>query len=582
MKILTNNLSNYKALFALIRKCKLNGWVLTLIFFLTLTGAVANIAFPLFTRQLVDQLGKSVLPWATIFFVGGLLVFESILEGFTTYLLGKVGEDFVEQTRSRVHSHLLRLPVYEFEKGQSAEPAGRLVNDTKVISELMSNYMGTFISGMFTLVASLIILFFIDGFLTIVLFGCVIGAFLIILPIAGVLTKISREKQEQEAGFIASLAEIFGQIRLVKSSNAEKQETQNAQKQVKSLYSLSMKEIRVLSFLSPIMSLAVSFALVAILVVGAGRVAEGIITIGTLIAFILYLFNVILPLVQLSLFVAALNTAAGAAERLEDIEQTSPEPASGDTTTIAGESIQIQGLRFAYPNQNTPSLSIEQLDIPANQVTALVGSSGSGKSTLFGLLQRFYLCSGIRIGGRALEQFSLQSLRDQIALVAQNSPVLAGSILYNLCYGLAEPPSEDECVRALEQAQLWSFLKTKEGLYTRIGEQGLNLSGGQKQRLAIARGILRKPHLLLLDEATSALDAQTEHSVTKALESFMEDRTTIVAAHRLSTVIRADQIVVMDQGRILDIGKHETLLKSSEHYRKLVEKQLLTHSESPA
>lgn len=568
-------MNGYKQLWALLQRSQLSRGLLLLGIVLVLLESASAVAFPYFTQQLVDQFAQEGIVWSWVWALIIILTLGSIAQGGASYVLGKSGLRFVHNTRTRLHEKLIHLPVSEFDRTRAAEPAGRLVNDTNVISGLVSQQVLVFVSGVTTLVASLVILWFIDAVLTVVLFGCVLGSFLCILPLAGGLTKLSSQLQEGEANFIARLSELFGNIRLLKSAGAEEQAIKMAESDINNLYAKSLTETKIFSFFGPIVSLAVSVAMVSILVVGAARVSDGAITMGALVAFILYLFNIVMPLAGLSAFVAELNKATGAAERLSEIENLDIESKSGMQQSLSNQAVHINNLCFHYPEEEQIALQIDKLELPVNSMTAVVGRSGAGKSTLFSLLNRFYPSSGISIAETPIEAIALSEWRQQIATVAQNAPVLAGTVRFNLCFGMEKKPEDKELIAALEDAQLWAYLETQDGLDTMIEEQGTNISGGQKQRLSIACAILRDPKLLILDEATSALDANTEKGVNNALAKLQTKRTCLVAAHRLNTVIHADQIVVLEKGKVVDIGCHNDLLERCEHYRELVEQQLL-------
>lgn len=565
----------YKQLWTLLKRSQLSRGLMLLGVVLVLLESASAVAFPYMTQQLVDQFAVQGIVWNWVWALIFVLTLGSIAQGAASYVLGKSGLRFVHRTRTRLHEKLVQLPVAEFDKTRAAEPAGRLVNDTNVISGLVSQQVLVFVSGITTLVASLVILWFIDAVLTVVLFGCVLGSFLCILPLAGGLTKLSAQLQEGEANFIARLSELFSNIRLLKSAGAENQAIMMAEDDIDHLYAKSLKETKILSFFGPVVSLAVSVAMVSILVVGAARVSEGAITMGALVAFILYLFNIVMPLAGLSAFVAELNKATGAAKRLCEIEDLDVESKTGGPQTLMDQPIHIQDLCFQYANDEQIALKIDQLELPVNSMTAVVGRSGAGKSTLFSLLNRYYPSTGISVANTPIEAIALSDWRRQIATVAQNAPVLAGTVRFNLCYGMEKAPDDEVLISALRDAQLWTYLETQNGLDTLIDEQGTNISGGQKQRLSIACAILRDPKLLILDEATSALDANTEKAVNKALAKLQSQRTCLVAAHRLNTVIHADQIVVLEKGKVVDIGGHDELLERCDHYRDLVEHQLL-------
>lgn len=572
----------YQQLAHLLKRSKLKKSGLIVGIVLVLIDAASAVGFPYLTQLIVDQFSAQGIVWDLVWVLVIVLVVGSIAQGGASYVLGKLGLQFVHNTRTRLHHHLIRLPVVEFDKTRAAEPAGRLVSDTTVISGLLSEQVIVFISGVTTLVASLVILWFIDAVLTAVLFACVLGAFLMILPLAAGLTKLSTQLQAGEANFIARLSEVFSNIRLLKSAGAEKQEDGLALLEIDYLFAKQLKETKIYAFFGPVVSLAISVSMVVILVVGASRVADGSLTMGALIAFILYLFNIVIPLAGLSAFVAELNKSAGAAQRICELEALALEKTSGGEVKIHKQPIVFTDLRFSYDGEQQPALEISHLTLPANSVTAVVGRSGSGKSTLFSLLNRFYPSSGISVNQVPIEDISLPYWRSQIATVAQNAPVLAGTVRFNLSYGMPEHPSDQAMIAALQDAQLWDFLSNQNGLDTKIDELGTNISGGQRQRLSIASAILRDPSLLILDEATSALDSGTEKAVNQALSTLQSQRTCLIAAHRLNTVIHADQIVVLNKGQVVDVGQHDQLLARCRHYQKLVEQQLLSDRASDA
>lgn len=572
----------YKRLWQLIQRSELKKVTVVIALIFVVIDAFGAVVFPLITQYLVDSLSGEDLPLDWISILAVVLIAGSICQGISSFLMGKLGKQFQVNTRNRVYQHMLNLPVNEFEKGQSAEPATRLVNDTSVISTLISQHTHLFISGIIILVSSLIILWFIDGVLTGVLFGCVLVAFLAMLPFIAKMTQISSSIQSQEANFIGKLSEVFALIRLVKSANAQGQESQRAKSHIDELYNVGIKEVKVMSIIGPVVGIAISAAMVIILVVGASRVSSGYISLGALIAFILYLFNIVMPLAQLSTFFAGLNKSAGAAERLVEIENTPLENTRGASIDLRNEDIEIDNLQFRYEQEKSDAISIEKLSIPANKVTALVGSSGAGKSSLFALINRYFESLGIKVQDKHICDYALHEWRKRIAFVDQNCYILSGTIRFNLTYGLDRDILDDDLLSVLEQAQLWTFLQSKQGLDTELGERGINLSGGQKQRLAIARAILRDPELLLLDEATSALDSTTEAAISEQLKQITTNRTTIVAAHRLSTVINADKIVVLEHGRVLDTGTHQELLARNANYKMLVEHQFIQNETAHA
>ena len=317
---------------------------------------------------------------------------------------------------------------------------------------------------------------------------------------------------------------------------------------------------------------------------GGVDVIEGRMTGGELGAFVFYAIMVGTAFATLSEVWGDLQRAAGAAERLmELLAETSEIPDTGSQTPASRTALAFEGVHFAYPSRPThPALCDFTLEIAHGESVALVGPSGAGKSTVFELMLRFYdpIAGAIRFGGVDLRDMALDSWRQKIALVPQQPTLFSGDIFYNIAYGATEP-TQAAVEDAAQMAHAHEFIQTlPEGYQSHLGAQGVRLSGGQRQRIALARAILSDPELLLLDEATSALDTESEWHVQQALTEIMRERTTIIIAHRLSTVINADRIVVMDEGQVIDSGPHDELMKRCELYQRLARLQFQTESAS--
>lgn len=316
-----------------------------------------------------------------------------------------------------------------------------------------------------------------------------------------------------------------------------------------------------------------------VLVIGYGgmRVSSGALTAGELVAFILYLVQIVMPMGQLTQFFTQLQKARGATERIIDtLNYAEEDHASGKPLQNASRPIRVDNVNFSYETGerilNDVSFSIEP-----GQVTAIVGPSGGGKTTMFSLLERFYIPQSgtIRLGDDPIENFTLHSWRSHIGYVSQESPLIAGTIKDNICYGLDREVSDQELRHAAAMAYADQFIdELPDGYATEVGERGMKLSGGQRQRIGIARALLRDPKLLMLDEATSSLDSKSEIVVQEALDNLMRGRTTLVIAHRLSTVVDADQILFIEKGRITGKGTHDELVQTHSLYREFAAQQL--------
>lgn len=325
------------------------------------------------------------------------------------------------------------------------------------------------------------------------------------------------------------------------------------------------------------MSFTMMVVLVLLIGYGGVRVASGALSAGSLVAIIIYVFQIVVPFSQMAGFFTAFQKAMGGAERIQLILSLDKET-SEDNVVVQNPSqdIHFKDVSFSY-KQGDSILQQLTLSIPTGKTTAFVGPSGSGKTTLFALLERFYVpnTGEILLGDTNIKQFNLKSWRSQFSYVSQESPLMSGTIRDNIMYGMERNVSEKEIEAAAELANAIEFIsRLPQGFDTEVGERGIKLSGGQRQRVAIARALIRDPKILLLDEATSNLDSASELLVQKALQHLMKGRTTLVIAHRLSTVVDADQIVVLDGGNITGIGTHQQLVKHHELYQKLAKQQV--------
>ncbi|MHC5249705.1 ABC transporter ATP-binding protein [Enterococcus sp. LJL90] len=545
---------------------------------LSLVTSGASLIVPQLTKGLVDT---SVLTRIdTKMLVTLLLAFVAQL-GFGTlggFFLRYVGEESVKKLRENLWDHLLRLPVGYFDENKSGESSSRLVNDTSVIKDLVTSQFPNFITGSIQLVGSLIILVWMDWKMAALIFTAVPLIALIMLPIGRMMSKIGRQLQAATAEFNGEASEKLSEIRLIKSSNGETYEEHSGRRFIDKIFKLGIKDAKIEAVLQPIMMTVMLGLFVGILGYGAVRVQAGTLTSGELVAFLLYLFNIIAPATSFALFFSQLQKAMGATQRIEQILHTPLEPVgAGEDFDVVGQKLQVKDLSFSYDALH-PVLENISFEAKPNTVVAFAGPSGGGKSTIFALLERFYqpTSGAILIGNENVATLDLADWRSQIGYVSQDSAVFAGSIRDNLQYGLDKELPEEELWRGLELAYADQFVKDfPDQLETEIGERGVKLSGGQKQRIAIARAFLRNPKILMLDEATASLDSQSEEKVQRALDSLMEGRTTLVIAHRLSTIVDADQIYFIEKGQVTGHGTHAELIASHPLYSTYVQEQIV-------
>lgn len=554
---------------------------------LALVEVVGTLWFPLLTKNIIDDLGKAglaardVLADPKVQWLCVVLLLSTAASASSRYILASVGLRVVAGLKQALFASLIKAPVTYFEDRASGDHTSRIMSDTKTVSQLVSREILHAVLAVLLLVGSAIVLFSLDVGLAAILFGVVGGAFLISLPVIVTLSKVSFGLQETTARLSARLTQVFSEIRLVKSFGSEALEQRRGSREVEQLFTLGRRVARVECALQPIITLAVTVSLIAILTYGGMRVAQGTLSPGTLTAFLIYIFAIVGPLAQLSSFFSQLSTARGASLRMAEVLRTPPEVANARVSAIGASSppkgppraLAFAGIRFAYGTSAAAVLDIDGLRLEAGSKTAIIGASGSGKSTLLALIERFYepQAGQILYGDADIKGFDLAEWRSRIGYVAQSTAMMAGTIRENILYGIESAVAPADLARALRLSHCDEFVaRLADGVDTQIGEQGVKLSGGQRQRVAIARMFLRDPEILLLDEATSHLDEESEYFVVEGLHELMRGRTSIFVTHRLSAVERMDKIVMIDAGRVVGSGDHSALLSESTHYRRAV------------
>jgi len=561
----------------LIKESKPPVKILCVAVILSLLETGAGLIVPLFTKSLVDQLSQSALELSVILLLGVAFVVQTVSSGFSYYFMTYLGESIVASIRKRLWQHVLHSPIPYFDQHESGDTMSRITQDTNTIKTLITQHLITFITGLITIIGSVVILLIIDWKMTLIMLIAVPVSIAIIMPLGQKMYKVSKLTQDEMAGFSANLGRVLSDIRLVKAFQAETTEQTKGNKRIDHLFQYGLKEARILAVITPLMSFTMMLVLVLLIGYGGVRVASGALSAGSLVAIIIYMFQIVVPFSQMAGFFTAFQKAMGGAERVQQILASNKEPSAEHLHVInSPQDIQFKEVTFGYKKDNSILNNIS-LSIPTGKTTAFVGPSGSGKTTLFALLERFYLPNSgeILFGKTNIKEFNLKSWRSQFSYVSQESPLMSGTIRENIIYGMERDVSEEEMKAAAELANASEFISRLPGGFdTEVGERGIKLSGGQRQRIAIARALIRDPKILLLDEATSNLDSASELLVQKALQHLMKGRTTLVIAHRISTVVDAGQIVVLDGGIISGVGTHHELVKHHDLYRKLAKQQL--------
>jgi len=532
-----------------------------------IVGGLADAALVKLTGPMVNELFVDKNPRLAILLpLGVILVFlVSGLASFTSgYMTQWVSNKVILDLRGLMFTQLLRLPPAWFDEATTARLVAKFTNDVTNIAAASTSVLTVVVRDTVTIVALLTILIYSNWKLTLITLAVIPPTALVVRYFSKRLRATSRASQQAIGGIATVLDETIANLRVVKIFGGQAYESSRFKEANERIRRYNMKQSVAASASVPITQLLVACAVAAIIYFAAQEALNGNSDVGKFVEFIAATGMLLQPLKRLTGINEHLQKGLAAAESVFGVID---EKAEDDTGTVELErsrgEIRYEAVTLSYKTSPRPALEGVSLDIRPGETIALVGASGSGKTSLIHLLPRFYHpASGrITIDGHDLEALTLQSLRKQISLVSQNVVLFNDTVAANIAYGRLEQTSEADIIRAAEAAYAMDFIRQlPEGLATPIGENGAKLSGGQRQRIAIARALLKDAPILLLDEATSALDTESERAVQAALEELMKGRTTIVVAHRLSTIENADRIVVLAQGRIVEVGSHRELI----------------------
>ncbi|MCW7505709.1 ABC transporter transmembrane domain-containing protein [Leptospira paudalimensis] len=553
-------------------------------------------------RHLVDAgfsaKSKQELGYALVFIilVGILLAIGTYIRHYT---VSWIGERVASDIRKDVFKHIIFIHPSFFESNSPGEIQSRITTDTTLIQTVIGSSASIALRNILMFVGGIIFLFITNAKLTMIVLVSVPFIVFPILFYGKRVRNLSRNTQDKIANIGTYVSESLLNIKILQSFHHQKVDIDVFSKTVEDAFAVAVARIRQRALLIGTVILFILTGISFMLWVGGTDVLEGKITGGELIAFSFYAIMVANSVGAVSEVLGDLQRAAGATERLMELllsESEIKDPIlakpisevfhSQDSVVFKngsgkqnGLTILLKDLTFSYPSRpETKAIKGINLEIPANKTTALVGPSGGGKSTLFELILRFYdpTSGSISIGGINIKDLELEDLRSLIGFVPQQPILFSGTLRENIAYGKPNA-SFEEIQTAAENAYVMEFLnQLPDGFDTNLGHLGTRLSGGQKQRIAIARAILRNPRILLLDEATSALDSESEQMIQRALDFLVKERTTIMIAHRLSTVVKSDQIVVIKEGEIESVGTHDELLRTSELYERLAKLQFHT------
>lgn len=545
--------------------------------FISILGSLSGLLIPAFTGNVVDNLKEGNVSTQFIFAFIFLFVLNAILNGIGLYILNKVGEIVIYSIRSLIWKKIIYLKVSFFDKNESGNIMSRITDDTKVINFFLSYKLPNFFPSLISIIGSLVMLFILDWQMTLVTLVIFPIYALVVIPLGKAMQKISINTQNEIANFTGLLGRVLTEIKLVKVSSTEKEELKNAHTNLLHIFQLGLKQAKITSIIQPLSSLILLLTVGIILGFGGLKISNGSISAGTLVTMIFYVFQMSMPLVNVSTLVTDYKKAVGASSRIHDILKEKTEDVKDNGLSFEkNKHLIFDNVTFAY-NQS-PVLENVSFTARNNSTTAIVGPSGSGKSTIFHLIERFYsVQSGeILYGDKGIDEFNLKNWRKNIGYVTQNNPMMNGTITNNILYGNEKDMETNDIIYYSKMANAHEFISEFEESYnTLVGERGEKLSGGQKQRIDIVRNFIKQPNILLLDEATSSLDSESEKKIQSSLEKLMYNRTTIIIAHRLSTIKKADQIIFLDKGKITGIGTHEKLIKTHSKYSSFVYNQRL-------
>jgi ABC-type multidrug transport system fused ATPase/permease subunit len=539
-------------------------------------------SFPLLIGEMtkvIEGKSKYLINEVTIFFFA-ILIVQAILSFFRIYTFAQVSEKSMRDVRQTLYAKIITMPIFNFEKRRVGELMSRITSDITQLQDVLSITLAEFFRQIFTLIGGIALITYLSWKLTLFMLATFPLLVVAAIVFGKFIRKISKKSQDELAATNIIVEETFQSIQAVKSFTNEGYEVNRYAQSLNKVIEAALKAATMRGGFVSFVIFALFGGIVGVVWYGAQLVAQGDMILADLLTFIFYTAFIGGSVGGLGDIYAQLQKTIGASDRiLEILEDPSEVDLEDKTENVAIEfgTIELKNIHFSYPSR--PSVEILKgisIHIEPGQKVAIVGTSGTGKSTLAQLMMRFYEPNSgeIELNGRNINTYSVNAWRKMLALVPQEVLLFGGSIRENIAYG-KPGATQAEIEHAAEQAYAREFIESfPEKWDTLVGERGVKLSGGQRQRIAIARAILRDPKFLILDEATSALDSESEKWVQSALEELMKNRTSLIIAHRLSTIRSADQIIVMESGKIVEAGTHEELLaKKQSVYRKMVSLQ---------
>lgn len=554
----------------------------------SIAASIASLLQPILAGYVIDSFSRGIATWAVVAIII-LLLGSAALNALQQLILERSSERILFTIREKLINHILRLPISLLDRQLRGDLVSRVTNDVAALREILTQGFVELCSQLVILVGALVLMAFIDPMLLAIVIGVVI-----LLAVSAILlarkTRPAAESLQHYIGSLSSdLSRALGGIRTIRAARATTHEAARSISSAKNAREAGLRIAWLKAVVSSFTGVAIQAVLLAVVGVGALRVAAGIVSIGQLSSFVMYVMLAIAPVALLASTVTSMNEALGAFGRVQSVMALPLETRNVEMSDVkldaSEQAFSFRNVGFEYPAPDGASrawaLRNVTFDVPTNKMTAFVGPSGAGKSTVFSLMEQFYdpAEGQILFRGQDISALARDAVRRELSYVEQGSPALSGTIRDNLLIGCTDV-DDDACISALNLCNLLpKGLSPVSFLGTQVGENGILMSGGERQRLAIARALLSGSAILLLDEATSDLDSANERHLQHAIKRVSAQCTVVVIAHRLSTVVSADQIVVLDQGRVEAVGTHTELMTGSPLYRHLVHLQQMDRGE---
>ncbi|MFF5130194.1 ABC transporter ATP-binding protein [Streptomyces syringium] len=552
-----------------------------------LVGAAATLAQPWMLGRLIEAVAlDEPIAW-TVTFIALFFVADAALNAGHAYAIGRAGENIVFDARRVLGGRLLRSQFPAFSRLEHGDVFARTVSDTSIACLVIAQALAQVVTSVFMVAGGIVLMALLDWKLLLATVGCLGLASGGALLLARQVRIAALKNRENIGAFGSGLQRVLGAITTVKASRAEERETEELARLADRVRHSGIRVTGFSSLLTPAMNVGTQLSLAVVISWGMARVATGSLSPADLTSFVMYLFYVVSPLVMLFMSIGQIQQGRAAIQRVTELgaipqeeeipqgeEGKAGEPRERAAASESAPAVRFEGVGFSY-QEDVPVLRDVSFSLPRRGLTAIVGPSGAGKTTTFQLIERFHRPDSgtIHVAGHDTATLKLAELRSLVGYVEQDAPLLRGTIRQNLTY--ANPGAgAEEIARALRLASLEDFVAAlPDGLDTVLGERGAGLSGGQRQRLAIARTLLQRPEVILLDEVTAHLDSDTEAALRDTMAEAAGECAVLAIAHRLSTVVQADRIIVMEEGRVRTIGTHRELIASDEVYRRLATQQ---------